>query len=63
MGPDNIPNEAMIEADHNVIEINRTELNKILKERHPPPNNGKRDTYAAYTKEKAQRVNARANEG
>ena len=67
-GPDNIPKEAMIEADHNVIEIYRTELNKILKERTPPPppppcNNGKRDTYAAYTKEKTQRVNARANEG
>ena len=62
MGPDNIPNEAMIEADHNVIEIYRTELNKILKVR-TPHNNGKRDTYAAYTKETAQRVKARANEG
>ena len=36
MGPDNIPNEAIIEANQTVLEIYKAELNKIIKNRTPP---------------------------
>ena len=62
VGPDGIPNEAMIEADGKTREMYREVINEILKTRTSPEEWHKGHIKRLY-KGKARKENAQTNEG